>query len=260
MSHGIQCNITSSYLSLDDTASYISQFDINGNYINSTLITSPRFIIVLTKNNVKYLYITTQYQLLCVDQNFKLIISLNSTKLFGGIYYNTTSGLLLVSTNSFSNIELYSQNLTFVRKIDLPYPSNNIAEYNGSLYVSSLISYVMIIKNEVYDYSFNTACSNMRTLAIDQYGLIAVNCYDPITNYILLYSADGALLYKWLSSVPIVNSIGFDIEGNLILASQYGLYQFSSTSPSIIPNSISYSMADSCIIKGIINPYLAYLF
>jgi hypothetical protein len=102
----------------------------------------------------------------------------------------------LVSTNSFSNIELFSQNLTFVRKINLPYPRNNIVEYNGSLYVSSLSSYVMIIKDEIFDYSFNTACSNMRKLAIDQYGLIAVNCYDTITNYILLYSTDGTLSYK----------------------------------------------------------------
>ena len=54
----------------------------------------------------------------------------------------------------------------------------------------------MIIKDEIFDYSFNTACSNMRKLSIDQYGLIAVNCYDTITNYILLYSTDGTLSYK----------------------------------------------------------------
>jgi hypothetical protein len=83
------------------------------------------------------------------------------------------------------------------------------------LYVSSLSSYVMIIKDEIFDYSFNTACSNMRKLAIDQYGLIAVNCYDTITNYILLYSTDVTLSYKWLSSVQIVNSFGTMISQGL---------------------------------------------
>ena len=99
-------------------------------------------------------------------------------------------------------------------------------EYNGVLYVSSTSSYMMVLVNQIFRFSFSTFCSIIRTFTIDQNGVLAIYCE---TGIIYLYNSNGTYTVQSLQSpiyYPI--SINFDSSGNLVISNYHGLYIFSS--------------------------------
>ena len=254
MSFGMICNTT--YYSIDSTGKYIGEYDASWNFLNTTSLHAPQFMISHTNSTVKRLYVSSTSQLTVLDETMDIlnVIIYQQAMGFAGLYYNTTSDYLLVAINTAPKIQVYSNSLTFIKSIVLPNPNNNIVEYNGMLYVSSTTSLIMVLLKETFIYSFSISCSVIKTIAIDLYGLIAANCYGSQTNYILLYNTNGTYTgISWLSPVPYVNSIGFDGTGNFIIAASFGLFIFTPNSRSTsIRNLNSLSVADTCVMKGMI--------
>jgi hypothetical protein len=260
MNYGVVCNSNPVYYVLDNSGEdsylgFIAKYDAYWNYLNgSTPFSYPNCMIAVSFTNstniYKLLYMTANGGLYEIDENLiiqKFFAAVNGYK---GLYYNTSGDYLLVTTSSFARIDVYSRNFSLLRSISVTYPNNYIAEYNGLLYVSSTTSYVIVLQNEVVVSSFATLCTVMKSLLIDQNGLIAVNHYSTNLQYVYLYYPNGTYSgVQWLSTIPYTNHIGFDTNGNLLLSSKNGIYIFNS--PIASSNETSFSNADACIIKSI---------
>ena len=99
------------------------------------------------------------------------------------------------------------------------------------MYVSSTSSYIMVLKNKIFDHSFSTLCTQIKTFAIDKNEIFAVNCYAGViansNNIIYLYNSNGTYTgQSWRNPVIYSKSISFDGIGNLVISNYYGLYIF----------------------------------
>ena len=220
----------------------------------STPFNYPNCMIAVSftnsSNTYKLLYMTANGGLYEIDENLIIQRFFAAINGYEGLYYNSSGDYLLVTTSSFSRIDVYARNFSLLRSISVSYPNNYIAEYNGLLYVSSTSSYVVVLQNEVVVNSFSTLGSTMKTLLIDQNGLIAVNHYSPNLQYIYLYYPNGSYSgIQWLSTIPYTNHIGFDTNGNLLLSSENGIYIFNTPAASF-SNDTMFSNADTCVIRS----------
>ena len=129
------------------------------------------------------------------DENLNHVNSVSVTGYNYGLYFNSTSVQLLVASGSYAIINVFNLNLTLIGNITVPYTNKYILEYNGLLYVSSDLSYIMVLENQIFHHSFSTLCSYIRNFAIDQNGILAISCD---TGIIYLYTANGFIKYHFM--------------------------------------------------------------
>jgi hypothetical protein len=255
-SFGIVCNSNISYYVMHNGNSRIIKFDKDWNFIKYSSISSNYFMTNLVDNNVKRLFISSNSRLTELDENLNPVKSVSVTGSNLGLYFNSTSVQLLVASGSYAIINVFNLNLTLIGNISVPYTNNYILEYNGLLYVSSQLSYMMVLENQIFHHSFSTLCSSIRNFAIDQNGILAISCSNSywfdLFGLIYLYNINGTYTgQSWPSPIYSLNSIKFDNNGNLVISNQYGLYIFNSE-PRIQTNenSTSFTTCDYCVIKG----------
>ena len=243
----VNSNSSTKYYALDNNVLRICKFDENWNFLNQTAVVAfyPKFMLTINKNNSNLIFITTNQGISKVNEDMKEI---NKTAIilgYQGLYYNNSTDHILVSMTSFTRIDVYSLSLDLINSITVPYSSYNMVEYDGLLFVSSNISYVMVLKNETYIYSFATRCSIIRTLVIDQYGVIAVNCFG---NYLALYNLNGTYTgTTFYSPVQYIYSFGFDALKNLILITKNGLYAMSPEKANVTNENVTkLNFQDNC--------------
>ncbi len=243
------CNSNISFYVMQFGYSRIIKFDKDWNLIKYSSI-SNYFMITLVDNNVKRLFISRYNGLTEIDENLNLIKSVTVPGNNYGLYFNSTSVQLLVASGSYEIINVFDLNLTLIGNITVPYTNNYILEYNGLLYVSSQLSYIMVLENQIFNHSFSTYCYYIRNFAIDQNGILAISC--SYNNIIYLYTSNGTYTgQSWQSPVYYPNSINFDSNGNLVISNYYGLYIFKSD-PFIqtIENSSTFTSCDFCFNKS----------
>lgn len=252
LSFGVTCDSNTSYFAIGNV---IAKYDQDWKYINSSYsLNSPRYILTLNDTCTKRLFLSQVNGLSEIDENLKVIKNVPFTGINEGLCFNHTSSLLLVASSTSPFINVFNLNLEFIRNIPIPYASNYIVEYDGLLLVSSTTSYVIVLKNENLYYTFNTLCASIRTLAIDQYGIIALNCYGKPNNTIYLYTINGSFTgQSWQAPVLQATQINFDNYGNLVVSAYNTIYVFSS-SP-VVTNETSairynnFCVLDSCLKK-----------
>ena len=248
-SFGMVCNSNISSYVIQTIYDRILKFDQDWNLIKYSKLPSSNFMITLVDNNVKRLFITRDSYITEIDENLNQIKSVSITGYNYGLYFNSTSIQLLVASGSNATINVFDLNLILMGNISVPYTNNYILEYNGLLYVSSTSSYMMVLENQIFRFSFPTLCTSIKTFAIDQNGILAINCYSSI---IYLYQSNGTYTNQ-SCQIPIANplSINFDSMGNLIVSNSYGLYIFNSL-PVIQPvvNPRIFTICDYCLVKG----------
>jgi hypothetical protein len=243
------CNFNISYYVMHYAYSRIIKFDKDWNFIKYSIISYNNFMIVLVDNNVKRLFISSDNGMTEIDENLNLVKSVSVSGWNYGLYFNSTSVQLLVASGSYAIINVFNLNLTLIGNITVPYTNNYIIEYNGLLYVSSQLSYMMVLENQIFHHSFPTLCSYIRNFAIDQNGILAITCH---TGVIHLYTTNGTYTgQSWQSPVFYPESINFDISGNLVISNYYGLYIFNSE-PLIqtVENSNSFTTCDHCLYES----------
>ncbi len=255
ISFGMVCNPNASYIIIASPNLY--KYDQNWNELSFIQSMNwPKFILNINYNSNKILLVSEYGRISEIKENFTIIRQTTLNVPNGGSYFNRTSCHLIVASALYSKISVLDSNLTLIYNISVPYNNNYMVEWNNLLYVSSTTKFIMILDNEVYNRSFQTLCSTIKTFAIDQNGVIAVNCYDTI-NYIYLYNSNGSYTgQSWLSPIPNVNSISLDNFGHLIITSEYGLYIFSTTTS--IFTTKNYSTTYSCFKNSIINNFYKF--
>jgi hypothetical protein len=250
-SHGISCSIY--FYILNSNPSIIAKYDMNWNFINfTTLVTSPKNILIINSNNTKRLFVTQTNGLCEIDENLNKVKSVTLSGSNEGLYFNSSNSLLYVSTSTFNIIYVFSLNLTLIRKISVSFPNFSIFAFNGLMFVATITSDIMVLQNEVIVYTFTTSCTSIKALMIDKFGIIALNCYfGSVSSNITFYYLNGSFTGKtYQIPVQYANNFGFDHNGNWILASYSGIFVFSSTTPIIINTNYSFDASNKCNNKG----------
>jgi hypothetical protein len=242
------CNSNISFYVMQYGYSRIIKFDKDWNLIKYSSI-SNYFMITLVDNNVKRLFISRYNGLTEIDENLNLIKSVSVPGNNYGLYFNSTSVQLLVASGSYEIINVFNLNLTLIGNIKVPYTNNYILEYTGLLNVSSQLSYIMVLENQIFNHSFSTYCYYIRNFEIDQNGILAISCH---TGVIYLYTRNGTYTgQSWQSPIYYPSSISFDSNGNPVISDDHGLYIFNSD-PFIqtIDYSSTFTSSDYCFNKS----------
>jgi hypothetical protein len=243
----IVCDSIPIYFVLD--FSFIVKYDFNWNYLSRMPFSDPRFMICISVDKVKHLYVSSNLGLFHLDINLNILKKLASTISYQGLYYNKSSDYILVTGNPFINV--FSRNLTLLKQIPTPNgkASNYIAEYNGKLYVSSASS-IMVFENELHVQTLTCACISIRSFTFDQNGSVGINCHGK-TNSIILLNNSGTYLGKWQTPKPFLHSFEFDASGNLVLAITGGLDILSPNTTKIISIEKEPEINNTCLFKSI---------
>ena len=140
-----------------------------------------------------------------------------------GIYYNNLTDHVLLA--AAGGIVFLSPELEF---LSFYYMTNSaitgITGYKGLIFLSASGSSIWVLKNETLSYTFQTLCSQITKLESDQFGYIAVICN---TNTIYLYFTNGTYAgVGWKSLFSSTIDVGFDANGNLVIAANSGIYLY----------------------------------
>ena len=134
---------------MDSPTQRIAKYNRNWNYENMTSISYPKFMLTLLINNTEIILVSRSNYITLMDENLKVVESTAVRGTNEGLYFKVSSSVLFVATSSFSVINVFNLNLTLLRNITVPYQTKYIAEYNGSLNVSSTVSFIMVFENEI---------------------------------------------------------------------------------------------------------------
>jgi hypothetical protein len=183
--------------------------------------------MALNNSNNNEIFIACYYRIYKLNSELSYLKHYNDLKnRYTGLHYNQTGDHILAASSSNKVIEFFRRDdLTYIKYISTSsYSPNNIREFNGSLYVSTTVKTILVLKNEIIINSFNTLSDSITSLAIDSFGVLAVVC----NNYIHLYSINGTYLnLTWTSPLAMpLTSIGFDPFENLIVTTFTGIHIF----------------------------------
>ena len=134
---------------MDSPIQRIAKYNRNWNYENMTSISYLKFMLTLLINNTEIILVSRSNYITLMDENLKVVESTAVRGTNEGLYFKVSSSVLFVATSSFSVINVFNLNLTLLRNITVPYQTKYIAEYNGSLNVSSTVSFIMVFENEI---------------------------------------------------------------------------------------------------------------
>ena len=221
------CDLNCTYFAWDYSLSQIVKFDQKWNFKSQTYYSRPLAMLSVDFNNTKLLYLTYFNGILCFNSdNMNILISYNYYQCnLNAIYYNNlTDHLIFVSGQSYGII-IFSLELEFVSLYSFTNAlTTYVTGYNGLLFVSTTNGIIWVLQNETLSYNFQTLCTSITKLKIDQFGYIGVVCS---TNKIYIYSTNGAYTgVAWTSPITSTVDIGFDTSGNLVIAATTGIYLF----------------------------------
>ncbi len=219
------CSAGIGYFVLDYSKKLVVKFDKNFNLKNSVVLAQPKTIISINNSNNSELIITT------IRSVNKFNTNMNQTQQYyddgaryEGIYYNKTGDYFLVCSDKNNRIDVLTRDgLNPLKNIIVPNSPFQIIEYNNTLYVTSTLGRIMILKDEAFNSGIQTVCSSIDSFAINKHGEIAVLCSSDV----YVYSTNGTYLgVNWTSPIENTTSIGFDGSGNFILTAYSGVYIF----------------------------------
>jgi hypothetical protein len=219
------CTSFNGYIVTDFGYSRIIKFNQNFSFVSSYYSSNPLFIITVYNLNTTEIYVSSDNRVYKFNIALTLISSYyNRYKQYSGLYYNLTGDYILACSNAYYIEFLRRDDLTFIKYISTePYLPTDIREYNGTLFVATTTSTVLVIKDEIITSLFNTTCNSITSLAIDIVGNIAVVC----SPFIHLYSTNGTYLnVTWTSPIGNITSIGFDGFGNFVVTAYDGIHIF----------------------------------
>jgi hypothetical protein len=219
------CTSFNGYFVTDYGYSRIIKFNQNFSFVSSYYSSNPRFIITVNNSNSNEIYVSSYYGVYKFNIDLTLIGSnYRYSYQFNGLYYNQTGDYILACSNAYYIEFLRRDDLTFIKYISTkPYLPTDIREYNGTLFVGTSQSTVLVIKDEIISSLFKTTCNSIISLAIDAFGNIAVIC-NP---FIYLYSTNGTYLnVTWTSPIENITSFGFDSFGNFVVTAYNGIHIF----------------------------------
>ncbi len=219
------CTPYNGYFVIGYGYSRIIKFNQNFSFVSSYYLSNPRSIITVYNLNTTEIYVSSYNGVYKFNIALTLIGSYyRSFNQFNGLYYNLTGDYILACSNAYYIEFLRRDDLTLLKYISTKlYLPTDIREYNGTLFVATTTSTVLVIKDEIITSLFNTTCTLITSLAIDIVGNIAVVC----SPFIHLYSTNGTYLnVTWTSPIENITSIGLDGFGNFVVTAYNGIHIF----------------------------------
>ena len=235
-----------------DYKTNFNEYDQNWNLVNSIPITGTASLITVNDANGKKFFVTTSMGILKLNSNFNILNSfLNVYASFYGLTYNSATDHILVTSSR--GLYIFDPNLTLIKIYNLATSTpTDIEEFNGKFYVSTANGMIYVLTNEISSNSFQTACTYIRSIAIDNYGYIAVLCSNSI---VYVYNTNGGYMnIKWMNSTFLPNDMSFDAYGAFFLTGPNGIYYLHLNETNV--NQHTGAMLDnSCIVASMFNFY-----
>ena len=170
------------------------------------------------------LYMTGNSNVWKLDQYLNILINYKPSRFpkYRGISYNSSSGLIYVAASwvlFLKGIQVFSSDLTLIRSLSTsPHYPFSITFSSNQLYVGTTKGMILVYQNEKIINQFNGCDGNSATLTFilfDPNGYMATSCGNP-TNKLYLFSPDGSLARKSLTTPNRPYYIGFDSKGRFI--------------------------------------------
>ena len=233
------CTFNCSYFAWNYGFGFV-KFDKNWSILNqSYFFLEPQAMLSVDFSNTKILYVANLNGIYSLDINLNVLKTFQFYQNFqyynqyyqnypsyqygtNAIYYNNITDHILFAVAG--GIIFFSPDLEF---LSFYYIANSaitgITGYKGLIFVSAAGS-IWVLKNETISYTFQSLCSQIKKLESDQFGYIAVVCK---TNTIYLYFTNGTYAgVGWTSPFSSTVDVGFDANGNLVIAANGGIYLY----------------------------------
>ena len=191
----------------------------------------PQALLSVDYNKNKTVYLVYYNSICALDSDLNVLKTYRFTYYYqeyvrmNGLYYNNQTDHLLVTSETTYGFFIFTLELEFISFYQFTNSTTtSIVGYNGLLFVSTNDSVIWVLQNETLSYTFQTLCTSITRLKIDQFGYIAVLCS---TNTIYLYYTNGVYTgTAWTSPFSSTVDIGFDASGNLVIAANNGLFLY----------------------------------
>ena len=217
---------TTTYYLIDSHNCKIVLFDQYWQFISYVVVNDTLNYLVIAENQ---LFLSAENGIYKINRNGEIVkASPKSGAIYKGIYFNSTNSLLYVGTYSSNKIQVFNQNLTFLRTIRtgsyIPYSLN---AYGDTLFAGTTTGEILLFKNELIQKVFNNTCSTktlITSIAIDKYGFMAVTCF--FDSLIHLYHVNGSYMNIEIHTAYHPENIAIDSNGRLIInsISEFDIY------------------------------------
>jgi hypothetical protein len=176
-------------------------------------------VSIISINNE--LYITAEDGIYKKDKSLNVVNSyVRAGVVYVGIYHNSTSDILYVSSLSLNRLDLFYRNLTFISSISLTKNQWALREKNGKLYVGLYGGVISVIENNLVVKTITTLCTGwISSIVIDTNDLMAVLCHS--NNMLYLYSTNGSYTGKSMATPSFPRFMNYDQNGNFIIAGSF---------------------------------------
>ena len=235
-----------------DYYSEFKEYDQNWNLIKTISIPQTSSLIAINDQNGKNIYVTSSNGIYRLDSNFNFLnVFPNNWDIFNDLTYNSVTDHILVTSYNVNGLLVLDRNLTLINIFSFASSfTTDIEEYNSKFYVSTYNGMIWILNsNETVIFSFQTICSNIKSISIDNYGYIAVLCNTFI---VYVYSLNGTYMnIAWTSSTLLPFDMSFDANGAFFLTGPNGIYYLGLNSVNVTKHT-GVSLDTSCIIASML--------
>ena len=218
-------NNTTYYYLIDLAAQKVFILNDQWSFISYKYFGTPHYIISIDNS----LYMTGNLNIWKVDQGLNILINYNptSTPLYRGISYNPSNGLIYVVAYNLNEIQVFDLDLTLIRRFSTsPHYPHTIIFSSNQLYVGTyegnILVYLFFYQNEILiRQQFNGCDGNsavITSIYFDPNGYMTTSCWE--TNKLYLFSPNGSLTGKSITTPPYPQYIGFDSKGRFIQISK----------------------------------------
>ena len=141
---------------------------------------------------------------------------------YRGIFFSKSTSMFYVVSYKLNRIDIFNTDCQLQQKISISGSPWSINSFNGNLYVGTDSSQVMIIQNNMVNFTINS-CYTGYVLGIyfDQYGNMATTCHN--INIINLYTYNGVFENTLLQTSAYPYALDIDFQGRMIVVSLYEL-------------------------------------
>ena len=194
-------------------------FNENWIYQSFKNIEKPAYMKEIDNN----IYISASNSFLKTDKNINILRSHQQTGAdYRGLYYDITSQLFYVASETLKRIDVFDKNLFLVKIVFtgsyIPYSINSYQ--NNELIVGTRFGEILVLNNENRIIrNFQVCRSYITSILVDVSGFMALTCYDP-DNMIRLYHVNGTSTRIEKSIIKYPEYVNFDSQGRLVVISE----------------------------------------
>ena len=231
------CTSNCSYIVSDSFNNRLVKFDQKWNKVSVSYayFLIPQALLSVDYNKNKTVYLVYYNAICALDSDLNVLKTYRFTDYYqdygrmNGLYYNNQTDHLLVTSETTYGFFIFTLDLEFMNFYSFTNSTTTaITGNNGLLCVATSDGSIWVLKNETLSYTFQTLCTSIKRLKIDN-GYILVLCS---TNYVYFYAIDAVyisaqdVIFTWKSPITSTVDFGFDATGNLVVVGSNQLFLY----------------------------------